>query len=95
MWLEKPDQKKITRKLVGQLRRNARPTVAFLVRDIGLFIASKPKTVCTVRDIVLSSLIIRANAFRMGSITSLTKSQRDFINHWEADAFRLKVAGGR
>jgi rhamnose utilization protein RhaD (predicted bifunctional aldolase and dehydrogenase) len=94
MWLEKPGREKIARKLTGQLRRNVRPTVAFLVKDIGLFIASKPKTVCIVRDIVLSSLITRANAFRMGGITSLTKSQRDFINHWEADAFRLEVAQG-
>lgn len=94
MWLEKPDQKKIIRKLVSQFRRNAKPSVAFLVRDIGLFIASKPQTAYIIRDIVLSSLVIRANAFRMGGISSLNKRQRDFINHWEADAFRWKVAGG-
>jgi len=94
MWLEKPDRKKIIREITKQLQRNVRPTVTFLVKDIGLFIASKPNTVCTVRDIVLSSLVIRANAFRMGGITTLTKHQRGFINHWEADAFRLKVAQG-
>ncbi len=95
MWLEKLDQKKILRKLVRQLSKNVRPTVAFLVKDIGLFIVSKPKTAHIIRDIVLSSLVIRANAFRMGGILSMNKRQRDFISHWEADAFRWKVAQGR
>jgi len=95
MWLEKPGRKKIVRKLVGQLRKNVRPTIAFLIKDVGLFIASRPQTAHIVRDIVLSSFAIRANAFRMGGITSLTKRQRDFISHWEADAFRWEVAQGK
>ena len=95
MWLEKPDEKKIVRKITGQLDRNVRLTVAFLIKDVGLFIVSTPATAHTIRDIVLSSFVIRANALRMGGIVSLTKAQRDFINHWEADAFRWKVAQGR
>ncbi len=95
MWLERPDEKKIVRKIARQLDRNVSPTIAFLIKDIGLFIVSIPKTAHIVRDIVLSSFIVRANAFRMGGILSLNKRQRDFINHWESDAFRWKVAQGR
>jgi hypothetical protein len=47
-----------------------------------------------VRDIVAYSAFIRSNAKRMGGICCLNKRQRDFINKWEAEAFRKKVAKG-
>jgi len=64
------------------------------VRGIGLFIAAKEKNAGIIKEVVDGSLFIRYNASRMGGILSLSKRERDFINNWEAETFRQKVAGG-
>jgi len=94
MWVDKCDSEKIAAKLTKQIETGKKHSVAFLVKGIGLFIAAKEKFVPTVRDVVLSSFFIRTNAFRMGGILSLNKRQQDFINKWEPDVFRKKIANG-
>jgi sorbitol-6-phosphate 2-dehydrogenase len=58
-------------------------------------VAGNKKIAATVRDITAYSIFIRTNANRMGGILTLTKRQRDFINQWESEAFRMKIAGGQ
>ena len=92
MWVDKCDSKKIATRLTSQINKGQKPSVAFLVKDIGLFVAAKKNLAPTIRDIAASSFFIRANAYQMGGISSLNKRQQDFINQWEAEAFRKSLA---
>ena len=92
MWVDDFDSKKIAGRLTRQIKKARLPPVAFLVKGVGLFVAGKEKIAPTVKDIVESSLSIRTNAFRLGGIFALNKRQQNFINQWEADAFRKKLA---
>ncbi|MBW1903487.1 MAG: class II aldolase [Deltaproteobacteria bacterium] len=92
MWIEKCDSQSIAGRLKQQTQKGNKPYVAFLVKDVGLFVAGTEKIAPTVRDIVLYSIFIRTNAHKMGGILTLNKRQEDFINNWESEAFRKKLA---
>ncbi len=92
MWVEDCDSKQIAGRLRRQLEMGRKPSVAFLVKGVGLFVAGGKKIALTVRDIVESSFFIRTNALRLGGILALSKRGRDFINKWESEAFRKKLA---
>ena len=94
MWVEDCDSKEIASSLTSQTKKRGKPPVAFLVKGKGLFVAGTVKIASTVRDIVESSFFIRTNASRFGGILSLSKTEQDFINQWEAEAFRKRLAGG-
>jgi rhamnose utilization protein RhaD (predicted bifunctional aldolase and dehydrogenase) len=102
MWVQDCNSKKIARRLTRQIRKGKNPPAAFLVKGAGLFIAAADKPVPSkvegiapaVRDIVKNSFVIRTNASRLGGILTLNKLEQDFINRWEADAFRKKLANG-
>jgi rhamnose utilization protein RhaD (predicted bifunctional aldolase and dehydrogenase) len=93
MWIEDCNSKKITRRLT-RLIKKGNPPAAFLVKGTGLFVAAADKIAPAVRDIVKNSFIIRTNASRLGGILTLNYAERDFINRWEADAFRKKLVDG-
>ena len=92
MWVDKCDSQSIAGRLKEQVQKGSKPSAAFLVKDVGLFVAGTEKIAPTVRDIVLYSIFIRTNANRMGGILTLNKRQEDFINNWESEAFRKKLA---
>jgi len=94
MWVEKCDSKTIARRLSSLIDKGAKPSVAFMVRNLGLFVAGGRKIALTVRDIVAYSVFIRINAKRMGGIRTLTRRQQDFINQWESEAFRKRLTTG-
>lgn len=94
MWVEECDSKEIAARLTSQIKKGRKPSVAFLVKGLGLFAAGTKKIAPTIRDITKCSFFIRANAYQMGGICSLNKGEREFINRWESEAFRKKVAGG-
>jgi rhamnose utilization protein RhaD (predicted bifunctional aldolase and dehydrogenase) len=94
MWLEDCNSKKIARRLTSQIRKGKTPPAAFLVKDAGLFVVGMEKIAAAVRDIVKNSFVIRTNASRLGGILTLNYAEQDFINRWEADAFRKKLANG-
>lgn len=94
MWVEDYNSKKMARRLSSQIKKGKTPPVAFLVKGAGLFVAAPEKIAPAVRDIVKNSFIIRTNASRFGGILTLNKPEQDFINRWEADAFRKKLANG-
>ena len=99
MWVGTPvdrvESQNIAKRLTQQIKKGEKHSVAFLVKNVGLFVAGERKIAKTVRDIVAYSIFIRTNAKRMGGIRSLNKRQRDFINKWEAEAFRKKLATGK
>ncbi len=94
MWVDKCDSDKIAGRLTSQINKSRKPSVAFLVRGVGLFVAAREKVTATIRDIVASSFFIRANAYRMGGVASLNKRQQSFISEWEAETFRKKLVSG-
>jgi rhamnose utilization protein RhaD (predicted bifunctional aldolase and dehydrogenase) len=94
MWVDGCDSKKIADRLTSQIKKGRKPSVAFLVKGVGLFVIGTKKIAPTIRDIVESSFVIRSNAFRLGGILTLTKSEQEFINQWEPEVFRKKLASG-
>jgi NAD(P)-dependent dehydrogenase (short-subunit alcohol dehydrogenase family)/rhamnose utilization protein RhaD (predicted bifunctional aldolase and dehydrogenase) len=93
MWLESCDAKKITAKLAAQIARGQKPAMACLLKDMGLFVIADENTAATINDIAVSSFFIRANAATFGGVTTLNNRQADFINNWEAEAFRKQLTG--
>jgi len=92
MWLDKYDYQRIANRLKEQIAKGRNPSVAFLVNGLGLFIAGSVKTIPTVKDIVTGSFLVRSLAVNFGGLNPLNQRQRDFINKWEAESFRKKVA---
>jgi rhamnose utilization protein RhaD (predicted bifunctional aldolase and dehydrogenase) len=91
MWLDKCDTKTITRKLRSQIDRAQKPAAAFLIKGLGLFIAADEKMTPVIAEITTGSLYVRMQATRFGGVLALTKRQQDFINNWEAEAFRKQL----
>jgi rhamnose utilization protein RhaD (predicted bifunctional aldolase and dehydrogenase) len=94
MWVDDCDTKKIAGGLNSLIEKGRKPSVAFLIKGLGLFVAGTEKIAPVIRDIVKNSFFIRTNASRFGGILSLSKTEQDFINQWEAEAFRKRLAGG-
>ena len=95
MWLENCDVKTITRKLTSLLSKGQKPTAAFIVKGLGLFVAAGKKTAPVIAEITTCSVLIRMYALKFGGILALTKRQQDFISNWESEAFRKKLASGQ
>ncbi len=95
MWLEKCDVKSITRKLTLLLSKGQKPAAAFIVKGLGLFVAADKETAPVIAEITTCSLLIRMHAVKFGGILALTKRQQNFINNWESEAFRKKLATGK
>jgi hypothetical protein len=57
-------------------------------------VAADKKTAPVIAEITTGSLMIRSWAMKFGGVLALTKRQQDFINNWEAEAFRKKLASG-
>ena len=88
MWLENCDRKIISRKLKSLIVKGQKPAAAYVVKDLGLFVAANEKTAPVIAEITTGSLFVRMYAQKFGGINPLNKRQQDFINNWEAEAFR-------
>ncbi|MHC5059901.1 MAG: class II aldolase/adducin family protein [Planctomycetota bacterium] len=85
MWIGKCDQAEIAGKLAGQLADGRKASLAFLVKGVGLIVVGKGEGADTVRGIIESSLLIRANALKMGGIVSLSGREQDFVYRLEGN----------
>ena len=94
MWVDRCNPKTLAKRLIAQIGEGRKPSAAFLVKNVGLFITGTDKIAQTVKDVVAYSLFIRTNAHRMGGIRMLTKAEQKFINEWESEAFRMKLVSG-
>jgi rhamnose utilization protein RhaD (predicted bifunctional aldolase and dehydrogenase) len=88
MWLENCDSKIISRKLKFLIARGQKPSAAFVIKGLGLFVAANEKTAPVIAEITTGSLFVRMHAQKFGGINPLNRRQQDFINNWEAEAFR-------
>jgi len=93
LWLENYDVRTITGKLKSLVSKGQKPASAFIVKGLGLFVAAEKKIAPTIAEITEGSLLVRIYAKKFGGILTLNKRQQEFINTWEAEAFRRKVAG--
>ena len=92
LWLENYDVRTITGKLKYLVSIGQKPASAFIIKGLGLFVAAENKIAPTIAEITEGSLLVRMYATKFGGILTLNKRQQDFINTWEAEAFRRKVA---
>jgi len=95
MWLEKCDVRTVTRKLRSLVSRGQKPAAAFIVKGLGLFVAADKKTAPVIAEITTCSLLIRMHATKFGGVLALNRRQQDFINNWESEAFRKKLASAK
>ncbi len=93
MWLENAESKNLENQISLSIRKNQKQPTTFLVSGVGLFVVGNKKMTQMIGDIVAGSLFIRRNAQGMGGINGLNKRQRDFIDNWEAEKFRVELAG--
>ena len=93
MWLEDCDARIISRKLKSLVTGGQKPAAAFVVKGLGLFVAADEKVTPVIAEITTGSLFVRMQARRFGGINPLNKRQQNFINNWEAEAFRKQQAG--
>jgi len=95
LWLKDGGYKTAADKIRAAIgREGQRPTV-FLVKGVGLFIAAEAALAGVIKDIVIGSLFIRRNAYNMGGINALNRRQRDFVENWEAEKFRVEIASSQ
>ncbi|OHB56175.1 MAG: hypothetical protein A2Y12_12400 [Planctomycetes bacterium GWF2_42_9] len=94
LWIEKTDSKYIEAKLTKQIAKESKPSLAFLVKGLGLFVVGNYSLLNTTKDIVKSSLFIRVCAASMGGINPLNTRQRNFIKNWESESFRKSILSG-
>ena len=92
MWLEKCDGETVAKKLKSLIARGQKPSAAFVIKGLGLFVAADKKTTPVIGEITTGSLQIRMHAAGFGGILALNKRQQDFINNWESEAFRKELA---
>jgi NAD(P)-dependent dehydrogenase (short-subunit alcohol dehydrogenase family) len=73
------------------VRKGHKPSAAFLVKGLGLFVAAAEKSAAVIAEITTGSLFGRAWATKFGGIRALTKREQDFISNWESEAFRKRL----
>lgn len=94
LWVERCASGAIAKKLTRQIDKGGKPAAAFLVKDLGLFVAGNSKTVSVISDVATGSLFMRGAAARLGGLSVLNARQQKFINEWEAESFRHKLFAG-
>ena len=91
LWLTNYNAGTITRKLKSLTDRGQKPSSAFVIKGLGLFVAAGKKTTDIIAEITTGSLQVRMNAAKFGGVLALTRREQNFINNWEAESFRKNL----
>ncbi len=94
LWCEDSRCRSIRRKLQLRLGKAPKAPSAFLVKGLGLFVATDKSLASLVAEMEDGSVIVRMNARRFGGVVGLNKREQEFINNWESEAFRRKLVSG-
>lgn len=79
--------------LAERATSNADPPVIVLVAGLGLFaVGNAEREADTARGLYLDAMRIASGAHRLGGVRPLTPAERQFIERWEAEAYRRQVA---
>jgi rhamnose utilization protein RhaD (predicted bifunctional aldolase and dehydrogenase)/NAD(P)-dependent dehydrogenase (short-subunit alcohol dehydrogenase family) len=84
------------RKAVANYRtqRGFAPTVV-LVESLGMFAAGRDFTAAdTAREVYTDAILVMAGAKTLGGIRHLPRRDAEFIENWELESYRRKVAAG-
>jgi len=92
VWLGSYDRKRAIERIRAVIAKHGKPPVAFLAKDVGLFLVREAGFTSILKEVIVSSLYVRSRAQDMGGINPLNKRQRDFVNNWEGEKFRVRVA---
>lgn len=93
VWLKDCKYQTVAEKVAIALSKNQQaPPKSFIVKNVGLFVAAEHPLALVIRDVVVASLFIRRHAHNMGGINALSPGQRNFIENWEAEKFRVQLA---
>ena len=96
IWLNTADAatvvKKLTRHTSAGLQKGCKPSSAFLVKDVGLFVAADKRLSSLVAEMAEGSLLVRMHAMEFGGVVGLNNRQQEFVNNWESETFRKKQA---
>ncbi len=84
MWVEICDVETIARRLTNLVRKGKRPSAAFIVKGMGLFVAGDKKNAPVIAEVTTSSVMIRIWAQRFGGIAALTEREQKLVNEWES-----------
>jgi len=95
VWLEKADAATAAKKLTSLINKGRKPASAFLVRNVGLFVAANKKLTSLIAEMADGSLLVRMHATRFGGVVGLNTREQEFINCWESEAFRKRLTSGQ
>ena len=75
------------------------PPIVVVVRDVGVFaVGSEPHQAETALQLYLDATLVAFGALALGGVRTLEPREREFIENWEAEAYRRgvdSVAGNR
>jgi len=94
VWCEDARCEGIRRKLQARLGKATKAPSAFLIKGVGLFVATDKSLAPLVAEMEDGSVAVRMNARRFGGVIGLNKREQKFINNWESEAFRRKLVSG-
>ena len=79
--------------LAERTRQDGAPPIIVLVAGLGLFAVGEADGQADVaRTLFLDAMRIAAGAHRLGGVRPLEPAARQFIEDWEAEAYRIRVA---
>ncbi len=102
LWFE-PQEDESVEALSGRLRKAVADHVALrkfpvyvvLAKELGMFAAGTDFAQAdTVRNCYLDAVKVMSGAHRLGGIKPLSPRERGFIEYWEVESYRRKVAAG-
>jgi rhamnose utilization protein RhaD (predicted bifunctional aldolase and dehydrogenase) len=64
-----------------QIAKSPKPSIAFLIKNLGLFVIGSDKAASIARQVVEASLFMRYNGRKFGGIVALTNSEQNFIRN--------------
>jgi NAD(P)-dependent dehydrogenase (short-subunit alcohol dehydrogenase family) len=85
----------VTSALAARAATDSAAPIIILVRGLGLFAAGDSHAEAdTARQVYLDAAGVSVEAHRMGGVRPLADAERQFIDRWEAEAYRRGVAAG-
>ena len=84
---------RLARDIAAHTEKTGFAPLVILVQGLGMFtVGDTWKDATTVRDIYIDDIKIMAGARQLSGIEYMTKVDRDFIENWEVENYRRKVA---
>jgi rhamnose utilization protein RhaD (predicted bifunctional aldolase and dehydrogenase) len=86
MWVDNPTSKAIAKDMKKVVSAGNKPVSAFLVKNLGLFIAADKKDASIVKDFATGTTLVRLWASHFGGLLPLTSSEQNYIRRWYLSA---------